>query len=98
GITRDSVISLAKKWGLKITERRISIDEIVEAHENGKLKEVFGSGTAAVISPVGEIKYGDKEMVIEGGKVGELSQKFMDSITDIQYGRVDDDMNWVVEI
>ncbi|MCP4163529.1 MAG: branched-chain amino acid aminotransferase [Deltaproteobacteria bacterium] len=98
GITRDSVISLAKKWGLKISERRISIDEIVEAHENGKLKEVFGSGTAAVISPVGEIKYGDKEMVIEGGKVGELSQKFMDSITDIQYGRVDDDMNWVVEI
>ncbi len=98
GITRDSVISLAKKWGMKITERRISIDEIVEAHENGKLKEVFGSGTAAVISPVGEIKYGDKEMVIEGGEVGELSQKFMDSITDIQYGRVDDDMNWVIEI
>ena len=98
GITRDSVIALAKKWGMKITERRLSIDEIVDAHENGQLKEVFGSGTAAVISPVGEIKYGEKEMVIEGGKVGKLSQKFMDSITGIQYGRMEDDMNWIEKL
>ena len=98
GITRDSVIALAKKWGMKITERRLSIDEIVNAHESGQLKEVFGSGTAAVISPVGEIKYGEKEMVIEGGKVGKLSQKFMDSITGIQYGRMEDDMNWIEKI
>lgn len=98
GITRDSVISLAKKSGMKVSERRLSIDEIVDAYESGELKEVFGSGTAAVISPVGEIKYGDKEMVIDGGKVGELSHKFMDLITGIQYGKVEDEMRWIEKI
>ncbi len=95
GVTRDSVINLGRKWGKTVVEKRISIDEIMEAHENGSLKEVFGSGTAAVISPVGEIKYEDKVIIIGGGEVGTLSQKFMDEITGIQYGTEEDSMNWI---
>ncbi|MDL1964908.1 MAG: branched-chain amino acid aminotransferase, partial [Deltaproteobacteria bacterium] len=81
GITRNSVISLAKKWNLKITERKISVDEFVDAHESGKLQEIFGSGTAAVISPVGEIKYGEKVLTINNGKVGPMASKFYNAIT-----------------
>ena len=64
GITRDSVIALAKQWGIKVSERKISIDEVLDAHATGKLEEIFGSGTAAVISPVGEIKYGDTVITV----------------------------------
>jgi branched-chain amino acid aminotransferase len=95
GITRDSVIALAKMWNLKITERKISIDELLEAHNAGKLDEIFGSGTAAVISPVGEIKYGEKTITIAGGKVGPLANKFYAALTDIQYGRTEDPMGWI---
>jgi branched-chain amino acid aminotransferase len=95
GITRDSVISLAKKWGFTVSERRISIDEVVAAHESGKLQECFGSGTAAVISPVGEIKYKDKQLTIGDGGVGTWARKFFDAITDIQYGRTEDTEGWV---
>lgn len=94
GITRYSVISQAKKWGMKITERKISIDEVLQAHENGKLLEVFGSGTAAVISPVGEIRYGDKVISIGDGTPGETSMKFYNALTDIQYGKAEDYENW----
>ncbi|MFW6334054.1 MAG: branched-chain amino acid aminotransferase [Desulfosalsimonas sp.] len=95
GITRDSVIMLARKWGYPVKERRISIDEVVEAHEQGRLQECFGSGTAAVISPVGEIKYKDKRLEIGDGKVGSWARKFFDAITDIQYGRSPDTEGWV---
>ncbi len=95
GITRDSVIALAKMWNMKITERRISIDELMEAHASGTLDEIFGSGTAAVISPVGEIKYGEKIITITGGKVGPLANKFYAALTDIQYGRAEDPMDWI---
>ncbi|MFW6428371.1 MAG: branched-chain amino acid aminotransferase [Desulfosalsimonas sp.] len=95
GITRDSVMALARKWGHPVTERRISIDEVVEAHEAGKLQECFGSGTAAVISPVGEIKYKDKKLKIGDGNVGSWARKFFDAITDIQYGRAEDTEGWV---
>ncbi len=98
GITRDSVIKLAKEWGMKVTEKRISIDEIIEASENGSLNEVFGSGTAAVISPVGEIKYGDKIIDINNGEVGTYAQRFMDELTGIQYGAKPDPMGWVVPV
>ncbi|MCP3873516.1 MAG: branched-chain amino acid aminotransferase [Desulfobacteraceae bacterium] len=95
GITRYSVINLAKKWGMNISERKISIDEVFQAHEDGKLKEVFGSGTAAVISPVGEIRYGDKVISIGDGTPGDTAMKFYNALTDIQYGKAEDTENWI---
>jgi len=98
GITRNSVIALGKSWGLNVSERKISIDEVLDAHGDGKLKEVFGSGTAAVISPVGEIKYEDTQITIGDGKVGPLSQRFYNALTDIQYGKADDLFDWIVPV
>jgi branched-chain amino acid aminotransferase len=98
GITRDSVIALARKWKYKMSERRISIDEVMGAHESGKLKEVFGAGTAAVISPVGELRYGDKAITVSDGKVGPKAGKFFKALTDIQYGREKDTMGWIEEV
>ncbi len=98
GITRDSVIRLAKHWGDKVSERKISIDELVQANASGKLTEVFGSGTAAVISPVGEIKYGDKVFSIADGEVGPVARKYYNAITDIQYGKADDPLEWIVAV
>mmetsp|Transcript_5635 Transcript_5635/g.3246 ORF Transcript_5635/g.3246 Transcript_5635/m.3246 type:complete len:354 (-) Transcript_5635:308-1369(-) len=95
GITRDSVIYLAKQWNMKISERKISIDELVNAYNSGKLKEAFGSGTAAVISSVGEIKYRDKIISIGDGKVGTITNKFYKALTDIQYGRTDAPNGWI---
>lgn len=98
GITRDSVIKLAKKWNMNISERKISMDEIIESHKNGSLQEVFGSGTAAVISPVGEIKYQDNVMQIGDGTPGKMAVKFNNAITDIQYGKAEDTENWVEKV
>lgn len=98
GITRDSVIQLGRHWGMTVTERQISIIEVFEAHSNGKLQEVFGTGTAAVISPVGELKYADQTITIGDGKVGPISQKLYDALTDIQYGRVEDPFGWVEDV
>jgi len=98
GITRDSVINLAKHWNEKVSERRIGIDELMQAHANGHLREVFGSGTAAVISPVGEIKYGDRIFTIAGGKVGPVARKYYDAITGIQYGKTEDPLGWIVQV
>jgi branched-chain amino acid aminotransferase len=95
GITRDSVIKLAKHWNLNLTERLISIDELLQAHAAGSLNEIFGSGTAAVISPVGEIKYGDQVITVGEGKVGPMAQRFYKAITDIQYGHAEDPMGWI---
>ena len=95
GITRDTVIALAKKWDVKVTERQISIDEVLDAHTSGKLKEIFGSGTAAVISPVGEIKYGDEVITVGNGKVGPMANKFYKTISDIQYGNTEDPAGWI---
>ena len=97
GITRMSCIEMLKSWGLNVNERRISIDELVEAQKNGELIEAFGSGTAAVISPIGELKYGDNVMTINNGEIGELSQKIYDSLTGIQWGKLEDTFNWTVE-
>ncbi|MDF2821660.1 MAG: branched-chain amino acid aminotransferase [Clostridiales bacterium] len=98
GVTRDSVIQLCKKWGVPIVERRISIDEIYEAYTNGKLEEAFGTGTAAVVSPVGELKWGDKIMHINGNKIGAVSQRLYDTVTGIQTGIVEDEMNWTIQV
>jgi len=95
GITRDSVIQLARSWGRQVTERQIRIDEIVDAHAAGNLVEVFGSGTAAVISPVGVIKYGDQVLTIGDGQAGDFSRRMFDALTDIQYGRAADPDGWI---
>lgn len=98
GITRDSVIKLAKHLNMPVEERKISIDEVFDAHEKGKLKEVFGTGTAAVISPVSELNLNDKKIIINEGKTGRISQLLYDRLTDIQYGREQDPFNWVETI
>ena len=96
GVTRDSVLKLAPSLGLKASERKISIDEVVEGIETGRLKESFGTGTAAVISPVGEIFYKGKSYVINQGETGELTKKLFDIITGIQYGEKEDPFGWTV--
>ncbi len=94
GVTRDSVITLASDWGITVEERPISIDEVIFSSQRGSLQEVFGSGTAAVISPVGEIKHEEETIVVNNRKIGELSQKLYDEITGIQYGEKDDRFGW----
>ena len=98
GVTRKSVIALAKHWNQKVTERQISIDELIDAHAAGSLQEVFGAGTAAVISPVGEIKYGDHVITINDNQIGPVAQKYYTAITDIQYGKAEDPLGWVVPV
>ena len=95
GITRDSVIRLVKSWGIPVVERKISIAEVMEAHAAGSLKEIFGSGTAAVISPVGELKYGDTVLSIGDGGVGPISNRLFNAIQDIQYGKAEDVLGWI---
>ncbi|MEE4241231.1 MAG: branched-chain amino acid aminotransferase [Desulfopila sp.] len=98
GITRDSVIKLAETWGTRVVERRISIDEVYAAHADKTLREVFGSGTAAVISPVGNIKYNGKEITIGDGGVGPFAAKLFKELMDIQYGRAVDPFNWTMPV
>ena len=98
GITRYTVIALAKMWNLKVAERKISIAEVMDAHASGKLKEIFGSGTAAVISPVGELNYNEQVITVGGGKVGPMANKFYQSISDIQYGKAEDPAGWIESI
>lgn len=98
GITRDTVIALAKMWNLKVAERKISIAEVMDANASGKLKEIFGSGTAAVISPVGELNYNEQVITVGGGKVGPMANKFYKSISDIQYGKAEDPAGWIETI
>jgi branched-chain amino acid aminotransferase len=98
GVTRDSALTLMRKWGLKVSERPLTIDEVVAAHKSGALKEVWGTGTAAVISPVGELAYKNEKMVIHGGRIGELTQKLYDAIVGIQYGTAPDPDRWTLEV
>ena len=98
GITRDSVIALLKKEGMKITERRLAIDEVVSAYKAGTFQEMFASGTAAVISPVGELCYKGDRMIINNGDIGPIAQKLYDTLYGIQTGNVEDMMGWTVEV
>jgi branched-chain amino acid aminotransferase len=95
GITRKSVIHLAETWNIPVEERKIAIDEVLEGHASGKLTEIFGSGTAAVISPVGEIRYEDTAITIGGGAVGPVSRRLFQTLTDIQYGRESGPEGWI---
>lgn len=98
GVTRDSCIALCKSWGLPVEERKVSVDELIAAARDGSLEEVWGSGTAAVISPVGHLRYGDEVMQIQDGGIGEISQKLYDTVTGIQLGKIDGPEGWVVEV
>ena len=98
GITRDSVIELCKKWGLPVVERRITIDELIEAQRKGTLEEAFGTGTAAVITPIGKFQYKGQVLQVADGTTGELSKKIYDVLTGIQYGEREDNFGWSVRI
>ena len=98
GVTRDSVIALAEEMGYTVEQRQLSIQEIYDAHEKCELEEVFGTGTAAVISPVGVLNWNDNIIEINGGKMGEFSQKMYDLITGIQYGTEPDKHGWIEKI
>ena len=98
GVTRASCVDILRSWGYNVNERLLTIDEVVEKYKQGKFKEMFGSGTAAVISPVGELKYGDTIMTINNGEIGEVSQKLYDTLTGIQWGRIEDKFGWTVEV
>lgn len=98
GVTRDSVIRLAGSWGINVLEEQLSIDEVLRANVDGTLKEVFASGTAAIVSPVGQIYYREKKYVIGDGNTGPLTRRLYDEILQIQYGEKEDPFGWRVKI
>ena len=98
GVTRNSVIQMCKSLGLEVEERRISVDELVKAAKTGALEECFGTGTAAVISPVGKLRFKDDVFEINGNEIGEVSQKLYDTITGIQWGKIEDTFGWTVDV
>ena len=98
GITRDSILKVLRDWGMPVSERRITLEELHQAAENGTLEEAFGTGTAAVISPIGELCIAGTDYVINGGGIGELSQKLYDTLTGIQWGKIEDRFGWTIEI
>src|SRR3989339_330022 len=98
GVTRKSVLNLLKDWRIKASERLISIDEVVEQYKKGNLVSIFGTGTAAVISSVGWLKYNDMEMIINNGQPDDLAIKLFDEISGIQYGRKEDSNNWLTYV
>ncbi len=98
GVTRDSVLTVCKHWGIKVSERRITIDEVVDAAASGKLKEAFGTGTAAVISPVGVLSYKGKELQINKNQTGPLAKKLYDYLAKVQHAEEEDVFGWVERI
>jgi branched-chain amino acid aminotransferase len=98
GVTRDSALTLLRDWGVRVSERPIAIDEVVAAARQGTLREAWGTGTAAVISPVGELAYKGERFVVNDGKTGELTQRLYDAIVDIQYARAADARGWTVPV
>ncbi|MCW9708607.1 branched-chain amino acid aminotransferase [Fodinibius salsisoli] len=95
GVTRDSVIQLAKKWDMPVEERRINIEEVIEAGQAGVLEEAFGAGTAAVISPIREIHHDGSSVTPQETERGEVGQKLYDTITGIQRSAIEDPFDWV---
>lgn len=98
GVTRNSIIALLKSWDIPVVERKISIAELFEASANGTLEEAFGTGTAAVISPIGELNWDDKKVVINEGTIGEVSQRLYDTVTGVQRGVLPDTLGWTVKV
>lgn len=98
GVTRDSVLALCRDWGVPVEEGQLTIQQVYEASQNGTLEEVFGTGTAAVISPVGELRWGDKTIVVNEGKIGGFTQKLYDELTGIQLGVLPDPHGWTMRV
>ena len=98
GITRRTVIELCRSWGIDVEECPLAIDEVFAKAREGKVSEVFGSGTAAVISPVGELMWNDQTVVFNNKQIGSLSERLYRHITDIQYGRIPDEFHWIVKV
>jgi branched-chain amino acid aminotransferase len=98
GVTRDSVLTILRDWGISVSERPISIDEVLVASADGSLREVWGTGTAAAISPVGELAYKDRKISINGGQIGELTQRLYDALLGIQYGEQPDTYGWMEDV
>ncbi len=98
GITRKSCIEVLSDMGYTVSERRLSVDELFAAMENGTLEEAWGTGTAAVVSPIGELRYGDKSYTVSGGKIGAVTQTLYDTLTGIQWGKITDTKGWTYEI
>ena len=98
GVTRDSIIHILRDWGYKVNETHLSIDDLMKAGHEGRLEEAFGTGTAAVISPVGEFIYRDDKVEVNGFKTGELTQKLYNYLTGIQWGTEEDKYGWTVEV
>jgi branched-chain amino acid aminotransferase len=95
GITRRSILTLVEEMGYEVEERALSIDEVIEGAESGRLKEAFGTGTAAVVSPVGHLTYKDKTVTISAGETGSLTMQLYKTLTDIQYGHIEDTHGWI---
>ncbi|WP_186673187.1 branched-chain amino acid aminotransferase [Sporosarcina sp. BP05] len=98
GITRKSILQLLRHWDIPVVERKISMEELRSAHQAGILEEAFGTGTAAVVSPIGELNWGADIMIINNNETGELSKKLYETLTGIQTGKVEDPFGWVVEV
>ena len=98
GITRDSVMKLAQEMGMKVVERQMAIDEVIADIKAGKVTEAFGTGTAAVVSPVDKICFRDEEVRLGSGQVGEITLKLYNRLTDIQLGKIEDPMGWIVKV
>jgi branched-chain amino acid aminotransferase len=98
GVTRDSVMTLLREWGHEVSERSLGMDELLVAHKKGTLREVFGCGTAAVITPVGELGWKGDNIVINGGQAGESARRLYETITAIQYGREADTRGWITYV
>ena len=98
GITRKSCIEVLRDLGYKVTERLLSVDELISALKSGRLEEAWGCGTAAVVSPIGRLMYRDVEYIISGEKIGEVTQKLYDILTGIQWGKTEDRFGWIHKI
>ena len=98
GVTRASCIELLRSWGYTVTERRVSVEELYTAHREGRLNEAFGTGTAAVISPIGELNDNGDKIILNNNEIGPIAQKLYDNLTGIQWGRIDDPMGWIEKV
>ncbi|WP_294852762.1 branched-chain amino acid aminotransferase [uncultured Oscillibacter sp.] len=98
GVTRRSIIELLKDWGYEVVEGKLAVDDLMKASREGKLEEVFGTGTAAVVSPVKKLDYEDQTAQIGHGEIGPLTQKLYDTLTGIQWGRIPDTKGWIVPV
>ena len=98
GITRKTCVEILKDWGYEVEERLLSVDELVKAAKKGKLEEAFGTGTAAVVSPIGHLFYEGKDYEVSGNKIGDLTQRLYDELTGIQWGRKPDTKGWCLKV